>query len=288
MLRDSCLYAGLLVFALIWFIDANAGFTYEKVSAYLSVSRMEWYAAVLLGVLALVFITDAFLRRYSRGRVTTDGFVWDVNNCTVSHDDVRIIQMQTGTQSPLAPGTFWVTLLTSRGKQDICLSHREVVALSWTRWTKWTLEGGYEGVSSELTISAGESGNPVEVPYPSMGKYEQATPYGGLFLVCMFSGSSFFQLFHLPFNLLYLFIFGVIFLWVTTEYRKMEVAVREGGVLLRQANSEEKFFSFTDVLKVEKGLFRVKVTTISGEVHYFPKACVFLDEIIQEHANLGN
>lgn len=43
-----------------------------------------------------------------------------------------------------------------------------------------------------------------------------------------------------------------------------------------------RFLSFDEITLVDKGLYRIKITTKSGEVLYFPKACYMLVELINE------
>jgi len=51
---------------------------------------------------------------------------------------------------------------------------------------------------------------------------------------------------------------------------------------------KEHFVKYSDIAKVEKGMFRTKLTTKSGEILYFPQACFLLPELITELSDRRN
>lgn len=161
--------------------------------------------------------------------------------------------------------------------REISLRAADMAGIARTRLNQWVVDNG----AFEMTPGAPGS---MMVVYEPVGKYagEASVRYLLYWLAPIYAVLLAFDL--VAIKMLAATFFGIVGLFLALRaYSKVSASVDAGGVTLRE-DGEERFLSFTDITKVERGLLRVKVTGRGGEELYFPKAFCLLPELIEEFA----
>ncbi|WP_371363627.1 hypothetical protein SRRS_45070 [Sporomusa rhizae] len=148
-----------------------------------------------------------------------------------------------------------------------------------------------------VTMSQGMSGKGLNISYRPLGKYSWWE--NTFFRFCLF---FFLELLIMGFWKPLLGLIGLVALLIIVLhiYEQVKVTLTNEGVTLvervnpiwlclwSKMDPKEHFVKYSDIAKVEKGIFRTKLTTKNGEIIYFPQACFLLPELITEFSDLGN
>lgn len=182
-----------------------------------------------------------------------------------------------------APALFKLNIITNGMKEEMSLNRRELIKLLDTRLNKWFID--YDTYS----IEPGNGG--MHIKYAPVGKYAfgsssvlvlKILSYMVLpvfWLLSEYTWISFSQLLMPAISVLL-----VLVLW--RKYKMVAVELDDQGITLEEQGGKKQFLHFADVLSVEKGLFRILVTTKAGQSLYFPAALQLLPELIEELAGL--
>ena len=148
-----------------------------------------------------------------------------------------------------------------------------------------------------VTMSRGMNGEGLQISYGPLGKYAWSENifYG----VCLF---LFLELLVLGLWKVLLCLIGlvVLLLVVLHVYEQVKVTLTNESITLvervnpiwlclwSKMDPKEHCIKYGEIAKVEKGIFRTKVTTKQGEIIYFPQACFLLPELITALSYPGN
>lgn len=147
-----------------------------------------------------------------------------------------------------------------------------------------------------LTMSQGMIGEGLKISYERLGKYAWSEKF--FYRVCFL---LFLEL--LATGFYWKYVLGLIALValliaVLHIYEQVKVTLTNEGITLvervnpawlclwSKMDPKEHFVKYSDIVKVEKGIFRTKVTTKNGEIISFPQACFLLPELIAEFSNI--
>lgn len=253
-------------------IEANFDISYSLVSPYISWTDTEWLGALTIFLLGLWFFVYKYrLMVISQGEVTQEGIrLVKLNKIVPFHDIEKIDYV--GEKSVAYIHTTGKTILARLGAQ-------EILKLPGFGLNKWSIS------KKDVTISKELGTERFSASYSPMGKYaDNKFLSNTLFVVCwviiflVYSDTA--PEYIIAGFLIILLLFGI------DQCKKVVATMDRGGIKLRDENLIEHCMSFDEVEKMEKGLFRTKVSAKDGRVIYFPQALFLWTELIEKYARL--
>jgi hypothetical protein len=145
------------------------------------------------------------------------------------------------------------------------------------------------------TMTQGMSGEGLNISYSPLGKYAWSETIFPGFCIFFFGELLIIGLWQLLLGLIGLVALLIVVLHL---YEQVKVTLtNESITLVEKANPvwlclwsemdpKEHSVKYSDIDKVDKGIFRTKVTTKDGETLLFPQACFLLPELIMELSSL--
>lgn len=141
--------------------------------------------------------------------------------------------------------------------------------LPWTSFNRWRIEWW------SVEMRRGEPGEGFQASFGSFGRFAWGKVWLFYGLIALASIEVVARVDLL--DGIYSFIALLAMVALLALIAKVRITITESGVWMA-----DRFLPFTDVIKVEKGLFRTNVTTKNGEVWHFPQACHLLPELMNE------
>lgn len=180
------------------------------------------------------------------------------------------------------PDNVILDVYTSVGCLIIAVDECEVVKLIRVGLGNWAIRTRFLSNKNRFVISRCAPDMPKHIEYDAVGRYA-FSPDAVLFLILFFVlGSSVAYSFGL---ISVWFLLGLLFtpylFLLPTFFAKVKVVLNENGIMMKDADGMQ-FLPFEEIASVEKGLHRIRITTKSGELLYFPRACYMLAELIKE------
>jgi hypothetical protein len=182
-----------------------------------------------------------------------------------------------------------VEVSSPAGLIEICLTDEELSKLAKTRLNDWSISTMWDMDTKLVMVTPGLPGKGISIFYKEVGRYAPS-PYLISRLGVPIFGITILGLFLNLFDAIGFMVIMAVFAVMCfgpVFYQRVLVTLDDRGILLRGGDSE-RFLPFTEVVKVDKGLFRVKVTAKSGEIFYFPKACYLLADFIKTFTKKGD
>ncbi|MDR3563355.1 MAG: hypothetical protein P4N59_18240 [Negativicutes bacterium] len=267
-------------------IDSYFGLSHRVISSFFAISTGDWRDIDLYLIAGLLSIVLRWWRTRRMGVITATGIKLGGLAEEIPFAEIQKIRCKPQHMNILWADTTEVFVLA--GKESVLyFTDHEAAKLAKTRLNQWTLDAG--GTKKGWAIFLpGEPEAGLKVSYGPVGKY--ASDMQGIFPMSVLLPVIFIaEGFHLVSGF---FIVGAIILafavgCIAEYYRRITASVDAEGVTLNDETGREHVVAFADVAKVERGFFRTRVTTKSGEVQHFPRGCYLLPEIIEEFAGLA-
>ncbi|MDR3564428.1 MAG: hypothetical protein P4N41_25735 [Negativicutes bacterium] len=235
-----------------------------------------------LGYLFFCEIFDAVMRYRCAGEITPQGVKRKASSSGILFKEIT--EIKGGYERSLfLSDTIIVDVSSPEYLIEICFDDKDITKLAKTGLNNWSVSTMWDMDTPLLTITQGSSSETISISYNEIGRYA-LSPY----LLSLLG----FPVFALAIFGLFLGLYGaLVFLgmialfaavcFVPAFYHKVLVRLDGKGVLIKDDISE-RFLPFSEVATVDKGFFRIRVTTKNGEVFCFPKACYLLAELIKE------
>lgn len=257
---------GVIIF-FAFIIYAVYTFGYSLVSQYFSWTQDEWYT------MAMIIMTGGWLlfREYSKRQVT-QGIVTLEGVRLIKNDEIIPFQK---IAEITAEHNDTAVIHTFEGESEVSLSERELVKLAEAGFMRWSV------VSNKVHIRPGLGEDAFYATYSPTGKYAGscfllltiAVSLCSAMIIIFFTGDP--GLIFIPGVICLLLILGI------DDYKEVEVTIEGNKVRLRDENLVDHHIEFDDVDKVEKGLWRTKITAKDGRVVFFPRTLFLLPEFIE-------
>jgi hypothetical protein len=185
-------------------------------------------------------------------------------------------------RNPFIPDNLALEVYTANHCMVITVNEREVFKLIRTRFCNWTIGTAIRDNKYLLAIRPCNPRIPKLITYDAVGRYAFSLDVLINLLLFFVLGAS------------VVYSFGLINVWLLTGLlftpylffipsyiAKIQVTLDENGIMMKDAE-ETRFLPFNEIALVEKRLHHIRVTTKSGELVYFPRACYMLAELIKE------
>ncbi len=270
MPRERWSYAfpiGYVSFIVVANILSNAGLLSEYTVLQL-----------LLAMICLGVLTKWYLRKAKAAGITAAGLAVDTEPVIPYAYIDRIIS---------EGGGFPSVVFSDKGRREFHIEGKDYVKLARTSLNRWDIKG------EKVTLTPGDAGQYPVIEYSRLGKYATYRldmPKMWLFYLALFffvigfaapDGDEFVLAGDLGAGVAVL----IIVLELTIPiFKKVQLSVVGDRIILTDENLREHVLRFADIIAVEKGLFRIKVTAKNGEILYFPRGFVLLPELIEELA----
>ena len=254
-------------------LEANFEISYSLVAPYISWTNDEWFGAVTIFLLGLWFFIYKYrLMVIGRGEVTQEGIrLVKLNKIVPFHDIEKIAYV--GEKSVAYIHTAGEIILARMGA-------REILKLPEFGLSQWSIK------KEDITISKGLGTEGFSASYSPMGKYANKKFISNTFLVACWG--VIFLVYSEVINAMCLIapFFLLLLLLGIANYKEVVATMDGCGIKLKDENLVEHCMAFDEVEKVEKGLFRTKVSAREGRVIYFPQALLLWTELVEKFAKL--
>ena len=254
---------------LVFLIEMNSQLIHRILMEVFSISISfdTWTAFLFGGLILLCFGAYFYFRTAREGIVTMEGL-------NIGSDTV--ITLDKVEQIINEGGGYPSVIFAAGGRKRIRFSKAQYAKLAKTRLNQWVID------CDKVEVTAGEQGQELTVKYSRQGKYntlrlETVNSLVLIAAVILYLVSHENGYISLSLLLITGFIHSVI-----DMYKRVQVEIEGDKIRIIDGNKTERSFRFSAVDKVEKGIFQTKITTKSGEVFYFPQACLMLPELIEE------
>lgn len=233
----------------------------------------------LLGTFLIGLVMDLLWRYKLTGNIT----LTELKNRrkSVAITDVTKIQGRFW-RNPFISDNLALEVHTVDHCMVITVSERDVFQLIRTNLCNWVIGTAVRDNKYLLTIRPCNPGIPKLITYDAVGRYAFSLDVLINLLLFFVLGASM------------VYSFGLINVWLLTGLlftpylflipsyiAKIQVTIDEKGIIIKDTD-DMRFLPFAEIKLVEKGFYRIKITTKSGELIYFPRACYMLAEFIKE------
>ena len=233
----------------------------------------------LLGAFLIGLLMDLLWRYKLTGSIT----LTELKNRreSVAITDVTKIQGRFW-RNPFIPDNLALEVHTANHCMVITVNEREAFKLIRTKFCNWVIGTAVRDNKYLLAIRPCNPGIPKLITYDAVGRYAFSLDVLIKLLLFFVLGAS------------VVYSFGLINVWLLTGLlftpylffipsyiAKIQVTIDEKGIVIKDADNM-RFLPFAEIKLVEKGFYRIKITTKSGEHLYLPRACYMLGELIEE------
>lgn len=261
-----------VIVVVVYFFDWYFDWSYRLVSPFMSWSNDLWYSMLFIMINWGGTTTRQHWRETKqRGVVTVDGIVLVKKNTVIP---LKVIDKVAVGQEGV------VTVHTADDEVEVFLMERDIVRLAKVGFNSWSIE------KKTADIARAPAGEGLTVAYKPTGKYSASSVVlwgvlaagAGVVLLVWQDVLPFESCVALP--LLFMF-------WFCFEnYKEVEVTIDRGGVTLKDKNLAEHYIAFTEMRKVEKGFFRMRLAAKDGRTILLPPALYLMPEFVGEYAGL--
>jgi hypothetical protein len=240
-----------------------------------------WAELGLIGWFLMTSLVDFFWRYKLDGSITLTELKQRYGQKRVAIADVTRIAGRCW-RNALIPRDVILDIYTANSCLVISVDEREVLRLIKAGFGNWTIGTAFLSNKNRFVIKPSSSDVTKHIEYDTVGRYA-FSPDTILFLILFFVlGSSVVYSFRLiNVWLLTGLLFTPYLFFIPSYIAKIQVTIDGKGIIVKDTDGM-RVLPFADIKLVEKGFYRVKITTKSGELIYFPRACYMLAELIKE------
>lgn len=279
----------LFVLLVLSIIDDMLWFSYEYVEKYLlpfipSLTPEEWQTTKVIAIVSYYVIGDKNSHDRIKGTVTDKEIRKVRENQGIPLKAVSSIDGKILYAHLFYPDTK-VTVSDGSEELELCVHGKSLIPLIGTRLNQWSIK-------EELFSIKTSDSDKIFIKYSPIGKYAWPLSYEAIdcyiVLIAFVGETAIFEDIYHSLLIPLLVIFAVKFLIFTglMHCQKVQIILTDDKIEILDSQGVENSIEVSDVAKVEKGIFRVKVTGKSGWVTYLPRGCYLLPELITELTGL--
>ncbi|MDT8900843.1 hypothetical protein [Anaeroselena agilis] len=271
----------MFVLLVLSIFDDTLGFSYEYVLPHISIlTPAYWQTTKVIAIVAFCLIHNIKSHERIKGTVTDREIKKVYENQGVPLEAITSINGKILYANLFYPDTK-VAVSDGSDEIELCIHGKSLVPLVKTRLNQWSITEGSFLIIPSVADNA-------FIEYPLIGRYFWPLGYKSIdwyiVSIALVAETAVFEdMYHLLLiPLLVLFAVKSLICTGLRHFRKVKILLTENKIKIFNSQGLENSLELSDVTKIEKGIFRVKVIGRNGQVIYLPRGCYLLPELIME------
>lgn len=266
-------------------IDDMFFFSYEYVLPYILVTPDGWHTTKIIAIVLIYLAGDKYGHDRIKGMVTATEIKRTGESLGISFEEVISIRGEILVANLFYPDVK-LTAADAEKEAEFCVTGKSLIPLIRTRLNQWSIN------KDSFSIKPAKAMESMIIEYAPIGRYAWPLSYLTVdwFIVLMtIVGTSyglrgFYRPLLIPLGVL--LVIKLLFGKGLELYRKIRIRLTPNEIMMINAQGIEYSMAFSEVTRVEKGFFQVKLTGKSGQVIFLPRGCYLLPELIEELAGI--